>query len=86
METMMTEMADIVKSMNEDMNEIKTSLTQAETKLETVIEAKLVDSAGKELFNCVMDLRGVVGITNEANGANKAVKKKVRDGGRETGN
>ena len=38
------EMADVVKSMSEDMNEIKTSLAQEATKLGTAIEAKLVDS------------------------------------------
>ena len=69
-------MADVVKSMSEDMNEIKTSLDQDATKLETAIEAKLVDSVGKEeVFSCVREMREeVVGISNEAN---KAVEKKV---------
>ena len=69
-------MADVVKSMNEDMNEIKTSLAQEATKLETAIESKLVDSVGKEeVFSCVRELREeVVGISNEVN---KAVEKKV---------
>ena len=73
---MRKEMADVVKSMNEDMKELKTSLAQEATKLETAIDAKLVDSVGKEeLFICVRELREeVVGISNEAN---KAVKKKV---------
>ena len=67
--------ADVVKSMSEDMNDIKTSLAQEATKLETAIEAKLVDSVGKEeVFSCVSELREVVGISNEAN---KAVEKKV---------
>ena len=45
-------------------------------KLETAIEAKLVDSVGKEeVFSCVREMRiEVVGISNEAN---KAVEKKV---------
>ena len=69
-------MADVVKSMSEDMNEIKTSLAQEATKLETAIEAKLVDSIEKEeVFRCVRELREeVVGISKEAN---KAVEKKV---------
>ena len=62
--------------MNVDMKKIKTSLTQAETKLETAIEAKLVDSVEKEeVFNTIRYLREeVVGITNEAN---RADEKKV---------
>ena len=70
------EMADVVKSMSEDMNEIKTSLAEEASKLEIAIEAKLVDSVGKEeVFSCVRELREeVVGISNEAN---KAVEKKV---------
>ena len=58
------------------MNEIKISLAQEATKLETTIEAKLVDSVGKEeVFSCVRELREeVLGISNEAN---KAVEKKV---------
>ena len=65
-----------MKLMSEDMNEIKTSLAQEATKLETAIEAKLVDSVGKEeVFSCVRELsEDVVGISNEAN---KAVEKKV---------
>ena len=40
------------------MNDIKTSLVQAATKLETAIEAKLVYSVRKEeVFSCVRDLR-----------------------------
>ena len=76
MEIMRKEMADVVKSMSEDMNEIKTSLAQEATKLETAIEAKLVDTLGKEeVFSCVRELKEeVVGISNEAN---KAVDKKV---------
>ena len=76
MEIMRKEMADVVKSMSEDMNEIKTSLAQEATKLETAIEAKLVDFVGKEEeFSCVREVRKeVVGISNEAN---KAVEKKV---------
>ena len=47
------------------MDEIKTSLAQEATKLETAIEAKLGDSVGKEeVFCCVRELREkVVGIT-----------------------
>ena len=58
------------------MYEIKTSLAQEATKLETAIEAKLVDSVGKqEVFSYVREMREeVVGISNEAN---KAVEKKV---------
>ena len=71
-------MADILRSVNEDMIKIKTSVTQTETKVETAIEAKLVDSVGKEVSkwsSCVKDLReAVVGIGNEAN---RAVKKKM---------
>ena len=75
MEIMRNELADVVKSMSEDVNEIKTSLAQEATKLETAIEAKLVDSVGKEeVFSRVRELREVVGISNEAN---KAVEKKV---------
>ena len=76
MEIMRNEMADVVKSMSEDMNEIKTSLAQEATKLETAIEAKHVDSVGKkEVFSCVRELREeVMGIINEAN---KTVEKKV---------
>ena len=76
MEIMRKEMADVVKSMSEDMNEIKTLLAQKATNLETPIEAKLVVSVGKEeVFSCVRELRKeVVGISNEAN---KAVQKKV---------
>ena len=76
MEIMRKEMAEVVKSMSEDMNEIKTSLAEEATKLETAIEAKRVDSVGKEeVFNCVRELsEDVVGISNEAN---KAVEKKV---------
>ena len=75
-EIMKKEMADVVKSMSEDINEIKTSLAQEAMKLETAIEAKLVDSVGKEeVFSCVRELREeVIGISNEAN---KAVEKKV---------
>ena len=74
MEIARKEMTDVVKSMNEDIKETKTSLAQEATKLETTIEAKLVDSVGKEeVFSCVRDLREeVVGISNEAN---KAVEK-----------
>ena len=72
---MRKEIADVVKSISEDMIEIKTSLTQEATKLETVIEAKLVDSVGKEeVFSCVREMEEVVGISNEAN---NAVEKKV---------
>ena len=51
-------------------------MAQAETKLETAIEANPVDSVGKEkVFNCVRDLRDeVVDMKHEAN---KAVEKKV---------
>ena len=57
MEIMRKEMADVVKSMIEDINEIKTSLDQEATKLETAIEAKLVDSVGKEkVFSCVREM------------------------------
>ena len=51
------------------MNEIKTSVAQEATKLETAIEAKLVDSVEKEeVFSCVRELREeVVGIGNKAN-------------------
>ena len=45
---MRKEMADVVKAMSEDMNEIKTSLAEEATKLQTAIEAKLVVSVGKE--------------------------------------
>ena len=73
MEIMRTEMADVVKSMSEDMNEIKTSLAQEATKLEIAIEAKLVDSVRKEdVFICVRQMKEVVSISNEAN---KAVEK-----------
>ena len=46
------------------MDEIKTSLAQEATKLETAIEAELGDSVGKEeVFCCVRELREeVVGI------------------------
>ena len=76
MEIMRKEMANVVKSMIENMNEIKTSLAQEATKLETAIEAKFVDSVGKEeMFSCVRELREeVVVISNEAN---KAVEKKI---------
>ena len=68
MEIMRKEIVDVVKSMSEDMNEIKTSLIQETTKLETAIEAKLVDSVGKEeVFSCVREMREVMGISNEAN-------------------
>ena len=71
-------MADILRSVNDDITVIKTSVTQAETKLETAIEAKLVDSVGKEVSkwsSCVKDLQEeVVGISIEAN---RAVEKKV---------
>ena len=51
-------MADVVKSMSEDMNEIKTSLAQEAMKFETAIEAKLVDSVRKEeVFSSVRELR-----------------------------
>ena len=48
-DSMRKEMADILRSVNDDVTEIKTSVTQTETKLETAIEAKLVDSVGKEV-------------------------------------
>ena len=69
-------MTDVVKSMNEDMNETKTFLSQEATKLETAIETALVDSVRKEeVFSCVRQLRvEVVGIGNEEN---KAVESKV---------
>ena len=65
---MRKEMADVVKSINEDMNEIKTYLAQEAAKLETVIEAKMVDSVGiEEVFSGVREVREeVVGISNEA--------------------
>ena len=70
-DSMRKEMADILRSVNEDMIKIKTSVTQIETKLETAIEAKHVDSVGKEVSkwsSCVKDLREeVVGISKEAN-------------------
>ena len=55
-----------------------TSLVQAETKLETAIETKLVDSVGKEeVFDCFRDLREKdVDNSNEANEANKQLKKR----------
>ena len=57
------------------MNEIKTSFAQAEPKLDTAAEAKLVDYVGRQkVFNCVRKLREVVGIDNEAN---KAVEKVI---------
>ena len=58
------------------MNEIKISLVQAETKLETAIEVKLVDSVDKhEVFNCVKDSREeVLGIINRAH---KVVEKEI---------
>ena len=65
-----------MKSINEDMNEIKTSLPKEATKLETAIEANLADSVGKEeVFSRARELREeVVEISNEAN---KAGEKKV---------
>ena len=47
MEIMRKEMAAVVKSMNEDMNKMKTFLAQEAMKLETAIEIKLVDSVGE---------------------------------------
>ena len=70
-DSMRKEMADILRSVNEDMIKIKTSVTQTETRLETAIEAKLMDSFGKEVSkwsSCVKDLREeVVSIRKEAN-------------------
>ena len=71
MEIMRTKKADVVKSINKYLNEIKTSLAKEATKLESVNEAKLDNSVGKEeVIRCVRDLREeVVGISNEANKA-----------------
>ena len=54
-EFMKKEMADVVKSMSEDMNEIKTSLAQEATKLETVIEANLLILLGKRKCSAVLE-------------------------------
>ena len=71
LEIMRKKLVDVLKSMTKDMNCLKSSLDQTETKLETAKETKLVDSVGKEVMNCVKDLKDeVVGISNTANNNN----------------